>query len=226
MRLALLVLALLLARPALGADRMHGGQIFHYAEIEADVSSRHDRALWTWDGQGWLGTDMDKLWLKTEGEGLGGRLEQAEVQLLYSRNLGGFFDLQGGVRLEAEPDSRGQLVLGVQGLAPYLLDSQAHLFLGADGDLQLRLRQRVNLLFTNRLIVTPMLETDINLAGRDRGFAEIEAGVQARYEISRKLAPYVALLLDRKLGATARAARLAGDDVGGWSLRAGIRLWF
>jgi copper resistance protein B len=226
MRAGILVAALLLALPAHAADRMHGGQVFHYAEIEGDVSRTDGETVATWDAQGWLGTDMDKLWVKSEGDVRAGRVDTGEAQLLYSRNLGGFFDVQGGVRLETVPDARAQLVLGVQGLAPYLLDSQAHLFLAGDGTLDLRLRQRVNLLLTNRLVMTPMLETDVRLAGERRGFSGIETGVQMRYEIRRKFAPYVALLLDRKLGAEARAARAQGEAVGGWAVRTGLRLWF
>jgi copper resistance protein B len=228
----LLLLALaLLATPAAAADRMHGGQTFHYAEIEGDLARFDGAALANWEGQGWIGTDYDKFWLKTEGEVSSGRAEQAEVQMLWSHNTGGFFDLQAGARVDVEPDARAYLALGIQGLAPYQLDTQAHVFLGDQGDVHLRLRQRFNILVTNRFIVTPGVETDIYLTDAperrvESGFSTIEAGVQARYEITRKFAPYLHLVYDRKLGGTARLAEAAGENPGGWQLRAGLRLWF
>ncbi|GGI83938.1 hypothetical protein GCM10007973_20570 [Polymorphobacter multimanifer] len=231
MRALVVCAALLAGAPVAAADPMHGGQTFHYAEAELDYARAGGTDIFNWEGQGWLGTDFDKLWVKTEGERTGGQVEQAELQLLWSHNLGGFFDVQGGVRVDAEPDRRGYLVAGVQGLAPYLLDSQAHVFVGERGDVHLRVRQRASLLISNRLIATPMVETDFYLTDAPErrvgaGFSTIEAGVQLRYEVRRKFAPYVSLMFDRKLGETARLARLDGEDVGGWSLRSGLRVWF
>lgn len=231
MRAALVLAALLAAAPGFAADKMHGGQTFHYAEFELDYARDGGQGLLNWEGQGWIGTDMDKFWIKSEGERSGQELEQAEVQFLYGRNVWQFFDFQAGVRIDAEPDRRGYLVAGVQGLAPYVLDTQAHVFLGEKGDVHLRFRQLFNVLMTNRLIVSPLVETDFYLTdaperGVGAGFSRIETGVQARYEVRRKFAPYVAAIYDRKLGATARNAQAAGEDVGGWSVRGGVRLWF
>jgi copper resistance protein B len=228
---ALCLVFLLASAPALAADKMHGGQTFHYAEIEGDLARFDGATLANWDGQGWIGTDYDKFWVKSEGEVSGGRAEQAEVQLLWSHNTGGFFDIQAGARIDMEPDSRAYLVAGIQGLAPYQLDTQAHVFLGDRGDVHLRLRQRFNILVTNRFILTPGVETDIYLTDASErrvkaGFSSIEAGVQARYEITRKFAPYVHFVYDRALGGTARLAEAAGENPGGWQLRAGLRLWF
>jgi copper resistance protein B len=231
MRVLGLVSALFISAPGFAADPMHGGQTFHYAEVELDYARDGGTDLLNWEGQGWIGTDMDKFWVKTEGERSGRELEQAEVQFLYGRNAWQFFDVQAGVRIDAEPDRRGYLVLGVQGLAPYVLDTQAHVFLGEKGDVHLRFRQLFNVLMTNRLIVSPLVETDFYLTdaperGVGAGFSRIETGVQVRYEVRRKFAPYVAAIYDRKLGETARIAQAAGEDVGGWSVRAGLRLWF
>lgn len=84
---------------------------------------------------------------------------------------------------------------------------------------------------TNRLIFSPTLETDLYLNDPSERrmksrFSIVETGVQSRYEISRKFAPYLAAIYESKLGGTARLARLDGEYPGGWSLRAGIRAWF
>src|SRR5690348_6352583 len=52
-----------------------------------------------WAGQGWVGTDYDKLWIKSEGTlQSNGRLEDGQDDFLYSRAISTYFDLQGGLR--------------------------------------------------------------------------------------------------------------------------------
>ena len=38
-----------------------------------------------WDGQGWIGADYDKLWIKSEGTLSKGALDDGQQQFLYSR---------------------------------------------------------------------------------------------------------------------------------------------
>jgi len=57
-----------------------------------------------WEGQGWIGTDYDKLWIKSEGTLQGGALDDGQQQFLYSRAISTYFDLQGGLR--SDVDSR------------------------------------------------------------------------------------------------------------------------
>ena len=60
---------------------------------------------YAWDAQGWYGGDINKLWVKSEGEGsFGESPEQAEVQALYSRAINPWFNLQGGVRYDLQPN--------------------------------------------------------------------------------------------------------------------------
>ena len=56
-----------------------------------------------WDGQGWVGTDYDRLWIKSEGTLQGnGTLDDGQQQFLYSRAVTTYFDLQGGLRSESK----------------------------------------------------------------------------------------------------------------------------
>ena len=38
-----------------------------------------------WDGEGWLGTDMNKLWFKSEGFVEHGRMTDGDQEALYDR---------------------------------------------------------------------------------------------------------------------------------------------
>ncbi|MGE3298212.1 MAG: copper resistance protein B [Porticoccaceae bacterium] len=190
-----------------------------------------DGAL-VWDGDAWLGRDLDKLWFKTEGRRTGGRTEAAEVQALYSRALAPFWDIQVGWRSDLQPTpKRNWLALGARGIAPYWFDTDIALFADADGRTALRLKVRYELLFTQRLILAPDME--INLHGQDdratatgSGLSEMEVGLRLRYEIRREFAPYVGVVGWRKFGDSADFARYQGERSDDLELVAGVRFWF
>jgi copper resistance protein B len=233
---ALLLASVLLAAPAAAqtaADMAHGhdGGINNFTLVEeADITRFDGKWVANWEAQGWIGSDMHKFWWRTEGETKGPRLEQSEFHALYSRNVATFFDAQVGLRHDIAPDARTYAVVGVQGLAPLFFETEAHAFFGFDGDVLLRLRQSFDLRMTNRLVVQPLFETDIYLTREPErliapGPAIIEVGVLTRYEVTRRVAPYVAVMFERRLGESSRLARAAGENPGGWSLRTGVRFW-
>jgi copper resistance protein B len=217
------------AQTAMGAMGHH--QRTHtFLQTEVDYGRADDADQFTWDALGWIGGDRNKLWFKSEGEREGGDTEAAEVQLLYSRNIATFFDAQIGIRQDFEPSSTTYLAAGVQGLAPYLLETDLTGFLSQDGDFSLRLEQSLDLLLTQRLILEPYLEAELQIQDAPErrlgaGLSEAEAGLQLRYEITRKFAPYVDAVYERSFGETARL-RGQEDEPGAWILRVGLRSWF
>ena len=186
-----------------------------------------------WDAEGWIGGDYDKLWIKTEGEKvLDGGVEHAEVQVLYSRLISPFWDLQAGIRYDPEPDpTRGFAVFGIQGLAPLFYEVEAAAFISHEGDVSARVEAEYDLLITQRLILQPRVEMnfaaqDVEKLGIGSGLNDVELGLRLRYEIVRKVAPYVGVSWTRKVGRTADYADRAGEDVDTLSFVTGIRLWF
>lgn len=184
-----------------------------------------------WDVQAWWGGDINKLWIETEGEGADGDLESVDLQVLYSRALTPFFDLQAGVRRDFEPDGKTYAVLGLQGLAPQWFEIDAHAYLSDDGDVTASFEAEYDLLLTQRLVLQPRFEVgaamqdvaDRNLAS---GFTDIEAGLRLRYEVRREFAPYVGVAWGKALGGSADLARAVGDDVEATSFVIGARFWF
>jgi copper resistance protein B len=184
-----------------------------------------------WDAQGWYGGDINKLWWKSKGDIAGGKGDAAELQLLYSRAVTPFFDLQAGVRQDFEPNGKTYGVLGVQGLAPYWFDLEAAAFVSAEGDVTARIEAEYELLLTQRLILQPRAE--LELAASDvpdrhiaSGFTDAELGMRLRYEIRREIAPYVGVSWTKSLGDTANLVRAAGEKDEATALVTGIRLWF
>lgn len=215
--------------------RMHGGMITGMVMVEgleARIPASGGKAGWLWDAQAWHGGDIDKFVLKTEGEAEPGHgVEKAEIQTLWGHAIGPFFDLQAGVRLDLEPRARGHLVLGVQGLAPYMAHVDLAAFLSDRGDLTARLKGEYDQKITQRLIIQPRVE--VELAAQDiperaiaAGLVRIEPGLRLRYEIVREFSPYVGLEYEALLGDTSDMARAIGEDPSGWKVVLGLRAWF
>ena len=209
----------------------HGGQTFHMFRLETDYGGSKDGGIASWDLDGWVGTDENKLWLKSEGENKDGKLEDAEFWALYSRNIATFWDAQVGVRYDAEPTSTAYAVVGFNGLAPYFFETEAHLFISDKGDVSARLREENDFLLTQKLILQPYAE--VNLFAQDvperdigAGLTDGKIGLQTRYEFTRKFAPYVDVHYGRKFGETSSIAKSNGEDSDELVGAIGLRLMF
>lgn len=188
--------------------------------------------LQRWDAQAWYGSDLNKIWLKTEGERSDGSTEHAELHAYYSRAITPFFDLQLGARHDFQPQpGRDWLAIGLQGLAPYFFETETTLFIGDNGRSNLRLKASYDLLFTQRLILAPEIEA--NLYGKDdptigigSGFSDIEFGLRLRYELRREFAPYLGVAWTHQYGDTATLTRMAGGDAQDVQWVVGVKAWF
>jgi copper resistance protein B len=185
-----------------------------------------------WEGQGWVGTDYDKLWVKSEGTLQGnGSLDDGQHQFLYDRAITTFFDLQGGLRsdIDSRP-TRNWAAFGIQGLAPYFFDLEVTGYVSGQGHLAAKLEASYDLLLTQRLILQPQIEVNVySKADRARlvgpGFSDIDTGLRLRYEFSRKFAPYLGVVYEGKFGQTANFARRAGESTSDFRFVFGVRLW-
>jgi len=210
----------------------HRDQIFHMLRLETEAGVNRDGMRYSWDLDGWIGTDENKLWLKSEGEKEGGEtVSKAEYWGMYSRNISAFWDAQAGIRFDEQPGSTGYFIVGFNGLAPYFFETEAHMFISDNGDVSARLRQENDILITQRLITKPYAE--LNLSAQDVSELEIgsgitsgEFGIQTRYEITRKFAPYVDLRYERTLGETSGIAEKHGKNRDNTVASAGLRLMF
>lgn len=185
-----------------------------------------------WEAEGWYGNDVDKLWLRTEGERSGGKLEDGDLEAFWNRAATAFWSTQIGARHDfGEGPSRTWAAIGVQGLAPYGFELEATAYVGASGRTAARLRAEYELLLTQRLVLQP--DAEINLYGRDdparrigSGLSDVQFGLRLRYEIRREFAPYIGLDWTRRVGATADFARMDVQPVLDRRIMAGMRIWF
>jgi copper resistance protein B len=185
-----------------------------------------------WEGRVSYGGDIHRLVTKTEGDGASGHVEEAEVQALYSRAIGPYFNLQAGLRQDFQPrPRRTYAVIGLEGLAPYWFDVDGAVFLSNKGEVSARFAASYDLRLTQRLVLEPSLEANIqaqdvaaqNLGG---GLSDIEAGLRLRYAVTPEFSPYIGVNHARAFGGTADAARKAGERVRETRLVLGLRAWF
>lgn len=199
----------------------------------AEYQVREGGDGYRWQNEAWLGGDIGRLVLRSEGEGTFGEpIEALELQALYSHALDPFWDIKVGLRHDVVPNpSRTHAVIGIEGDAPYWLDVEAQLFLSDQGEVTARLEASHDLRITQRLILRPSAELDIAAQdmpdiGVGQGVSMVEAGLRLRYEVVPEFAPYLGFEWHRKLGRTAAYARAEGEASGSSQLVAGVRFWF
>ena len=187
-----------------------------------------------WDGEGWMGTDMNKLWMKSEGFVNHGAVSDGDQEALYDRPIPHlrYFDMQVGVRADLDSDPRRTwAAMGIEGLAPYYFNFAPTLYIGDGGRIAGRVSGFYDLLFTQRLIAEPQAEfnfysKDDPPRGIGSGLADLDAGLRLRYEIGRKFAPYIGFAYNGKYGNAAGYARPAGANAGDPRFVFGLRLWY
>jgi copper resistance protein B len=185
-----------------------------------------------WEAVAWIGTDLDRIWLRSEGERIDGSTESADIEVLYGRAVARWWDMVVGVRHDfGEGPSQTFAAIGIQGLAPYWFEVEATAYLGQSGQTAARLEVEYDTLLTNRLILQWLAEAEFH--GKDdpsrgigSGLGTVEAGLRLRYEFTRRFAPYVGVVRERAFGGTADLRRGAGEDIDDTRLVAGVRIWF
>ncbi|QOY61880.1 copper resistance protein B [Lysobacter sp. H21R4] len=217
-----------LHRPMQHAPEINSYVVFNRLEAwDADPGTGQ-----AWEGEAWIGSDINRLWLRTDGERIGGRTDAAELEVFYGRSVSTWWDVLAGIKHDFNPgESQTWAAFGVQGLAPMKFDVSATAYVGDSGQTAANLEAEYELLLTNRLILQPLLE--ITAFGKDdpqrgvgSGLSSMEAGARLRYEINRRFAPYVGVSHERVFGNTADFRRADGENTRDTRLVAGVRIWF
>ncbi|MFC3282324.1 copper resistance protein B [Litchfieldella rifensis] len=206
--------------------------------LEYAVPDEGDDA-WVWDFQAWYGGDVNRVYLKGEGENGQGDGEDAEFEsldLLYSRLIDDFWELQGGIGYQGgiasdDHPERYFGVIGLQGLAPYRIETDLALRVSDEGDVSASLEAEHDVRLTQRLFLQPRTEivvagSEVEAFGVGEGLNSVRAGLRLRYEISRKFAPYIGAYWEKRYGDTADLARVHGDPTEDTGVVAGVRLMF
>lgn len=210
--------------------------LFEQLEYRVDTGSGPGRL--GWENQGWIGYDFDKFWWKNEGEAIfdGPDGGESETDLLYSRMIAPFWNLQLGAQYANEwttddYDDRWSGVIAVQGLAPYKFELDNSLYISERGDFTFELEAEYDIRITQRLVLQPRAE--VGLSFQDvpermlgEGLTDANLDLRLRYEIKREFAPYIGVRYRTLIGETANIAEAAGEDSDQLYFLAGLRFTF
>jgi len=187
----------------------------------------NDENTRVWEGSFWIGHDINKLYVYSEGEATSDGLESSQNELVYSRAVAPFWDAQIGLAYDKNDDaSKTWGEIAISGLAPYYFETRAALLVNGDGNVGLRLDAEYEALLTQKLILTPSLEADFYTKDDQdmhtgSGLSSIEAGLRLRYEFIREFAPYIGVTWEKTFGNTSDY-----NPIDETNLMVGVRFWF
>ena len=220
----------------------HGAQIYAVTTVD-------NKWLLNEDGDGGLksefetriGTDENKLFIKVHADKQEAHKAEYDAKVLYSRMISDFWDIQAGARYRAEKveyeqqgwdtEEKVDGVLGLHGLAPYFFETDAYVYAGADNYAAFSLETERDLLLTQKLIFKPYLDMNIIFSddskyAKKSGLSSAAVGLETRYEISKKVMPYVDIAYEYSKGNEATAWQAESDEEKGWQYGMGIRFKF
>lgn len=187
----------------------------------------NDEKSVSWDTYAYVGYDLSKVYIYSEGEKAKSSSAESENQLVFSHGISPYWDIQLGIgydKTEESDETWG--VIGVQGLAPYFFETRAVVLVNDDGNIGLRVEAEYEALITQKLILTPSIaltaytkdNEDIELGS---GVSNLTLGARLRYEFIREFAPYIGVEWGKNFGNTSDYAPLDESYV-----TVGLSFWF
>jgi len=199
-----------------------------FLEVDWDKKNRQDNV--TFDGQWLYGSDYHKLAILTDGEITDNNVEDATIQLLYSKYIATFWDARFGIRQALTPESETSLVIAIEGLAPYWFDVGSSLYISENGDVSGEIELAYEVQLTQKLVMQLYTNATIN-AYTDQtknigsGLAESDYGFQVRYEFNRHYAVYFDLNKTRAYGDSKAFLKAEGESYNESSFRLGFKMF-
>ncbi len=214
----------------------HGGQIYQLTRLEnawivdedgkGNLGTRFDTLI---------GTDENRLFIEANLDKAESNDPKYDVSALYSRNVAPFWDVQAGVRYSEDKNNRNSNridgVIGLLGLAPYFFETKAYLYGGENNFWGASFEFDRDLLLTQKLITQPYIAADIVLNDNSdfaakSGLSELKTGIKTRYEINKRIRPFVDVAYQYEKGQKLTTFQEATDSEKGWKYGAGIELVF
>jgi copper resistance protein B len=205
-----------------------GGDIFRTSlnVDQLEYQDSKEKAI-TWDAFMFAGYDINKVYLYSEGEKPRDEKVSSETQLLYSRAITPYWDIQTGLEYDKTPEnSKTWGVIGFQGLAPYFFETKTSLLFSNDGNIGLKMDAEYEALITQKLILSPSIgltaytknDAEMEIG---KGLSNLTVGTRLRYEVKREFAPYIGVEWSKNFGKTANYASL--DEA---YFTVGLKFWF
>ena len=214
----------------------HGGQIYQVTKLEnAWIVDEDGKGKLGTKLETLIGTDENRLFIEANSEKSESNDPKYAVSALYSRNVAPFWDVQAGVRYSEDKNNsssdRVDGVIGILGLAPYFFETQAYLYGGENNFWGTSFEFERDLILTQKLITQPYIEADVVFSddsdyAAKSGLSELKTGIKTRYEITKRIKPFIDVAYQYEKGQKATSMQEATDSEKGWKYGAGIELVF
>ena len=203
------------------------------SSISSRAASTARNTEFRWEGQGWVGTDYDKLWIKSEGTlKATARSKTASTSFSTAAPSRPISICRAGC---AAISIHGPPAIGrpsaFRAWRPYFFDLEVTGYVSGRGPSRRQARGLLRPSDHQRLILQPQIELNFYSKADPRawsapGFPTSIPGLRLRYEFTRKFAPYIGVVYEGKFGQTASFARRAGESTSDVRFVFGIRIWF
>ena len=214
----------------------HGGQIYQATKLEnAWIVDEDGKGTLGTKFETLIGTDENRIFIEANLAKPESSDINYDISALYSRNVAPFWDVQAGVRYSEDKNNsssdRVDGVIGILGLAPYFFETQAYLYGGENNFWGASFELERDLLLTQKLITQPYIEADVifsddsNNAAKS-GLSELKTGIKTRYEITKRIRPFVDVAYQYEKGLKETRFQQATDSEKGWLYGAGIEFVF
>ena len=214
----------------------HGGQIYQTTKFSNEwVIDNDGKGSLGSSFETLIGTDENRVFVEANLNKAESNDPNYDVSALYSRNVAAFWDVQAGVRYSEDKNNRNSNridgVIGLLGLAPYFFETKAYLYGGENNFWGASFEFDRDLLLTQKLITQPYIAADIVLNDNSdfaakSGLSELKTGIKTRYEINKRIRPFVDVAYQYEKGQKATSMQEATESEKGWKYGAGIELVF
>ena len=214
----------------------HGGQIYQTTKFSNEwIVDKDGKGSLGSSFETLIGTDENRMFVEANMNKAESNDPNYDVSALYSRNVAPFWDVQAGVRYSEDKNNRNSNridgVIGLLGLAPYFFETKAYLYGGENNFWGASFEFDRDLLLTQKLITQPYIAADIVLNDNSdfaakSGLSELKTGIKTRYEINKRIRPFVDVAYQYEKGQKLTTFQEATDSEKGWLYGAGIELVF
>ena len=214
----------------------HGGQIYQTTKFSNEwIVDKDGKGSLGSSFETLIGTDENRMFVEANLNKAESNDPNYDVSALYSRNVAPFWDVQAGVRYSEDKNNRNSNridgVIGLLGLAPYFFETKAYLYGGENNFWGASFEFDRDLLLTQKLITQPYVEANVvfndnsDFASKT-GLSELKTGIKTRYEITKRIRPFVDIAYQYEKGKKSTPFQEATDSEKGWLYGAGIELVF
>ena len=214
----------------------HGGQIYQTTKFSNEwIVDKDGKGSLGSSFETLIGTDENRMFVEANMNKAESNDPKYDVSALYSRNVAPFWDVQAGVRYSEDKNNRNSNridgVIGLLGLAPYFFETKAYLYGGENNFWGASFEFDRDLLLTQKLITQPYIAADIVFNDNSdfatkSGLSELKTGLKTRYEINKRIRPFVDVAYQYEKGQKLTTFQEATDSEKGWLYGAGIELVF